>query len=157
MTLEICVTKKGFVESLMQKEQLKSAEMRVLERKFKNFEEVWKKKKKDVTIMDPFLYHVQQINASLRSFVCHISPSTQGKATDQEIELLNEISKQLSEDEINIIGFAFDGDNSYSKMHKEYFNSDKKLIQRKIDFNNFSAITERLIISDPLHILKRAH
>ena len=107
--------------------------------------------------MDAFLYHVQQINASLRSFVCHISPSTQGKATDREIELLNDISKQLSEDEINIIGFAFDGDNTYSKMHKEYFNSYKKLIQRKSDFNNFSAITERLLISDPLHILKRAH
>lgn len=115
LTPEICVTKDGFVEGLLQKEQLKSVEMKVLEHKFKNFENFCKMKK-DVTITDAFLYHVQPINASLRSFVCHISPSTQGKATNREIDLLNDISKLLSEDEINIIGFAFDGDNTYFKM-----------------------------------------
>ena len=155
LTPEICVTQDGFVEGLLQKEQLKNDEMKILEHKFKNFEEFCKKKK-DVTITDAFLYHVQPINASLRSFVCHISPSTQGKATDREIELLTNISKLLSEDKIKIIGFAFDGDNTYSKMHKEYFNSYKNLVQNNSNFNNFSTISARSIISDPLHILKRA-
>ena len=142
LTPEICVTKDGFVEGLLQKEQLKSVEMKVLEHKFKNFEEFCKKKK-DVTITDAFLFHVQPINASLRSFVCHISPSTQGKATNREIDLLNDISKLLSEDDINIIGFAFDGDNTYFKMHKEYFHSYDKLIKSNSNFNNFSTISAR--------------
>lgn len=87
LTPEIYVTKDGFVEGLLQKEQLKSVEMKILEHKFKNFEELCKKRK-DVTITDAFLFHVQPINALLRSFVCHISPSTQGKATNSEIDLL---------------------------------------------------------------------
>lgn len=36
---DICLTKDGFVEGLLQKEQLKSVEMKVLEHKLKNFEE----------------------------------------------------------------------------------------------------------------------
>ena len=129
--------------------------MKVLEHKFKKFEEFCKKKK-DVTIADAFLFHVQPINASLRSFVCHISPSTQGKATNREIDLLNDISKLLSEDDINIIGFAFDGDNTYFKMHKEYFHPYDKLIKSNSHFNNFSTISAKSIISEPLHILKKA-
>ena len=42
---EICVTKKGFVTGLLQKELLSNAEMRVIESKFKEIENYCKSKK----------------------------------------------------------------------------------------------------------------
>ena len=45
LTPEICVTKKGFVTGLLQKELLSNAEMRVIESKFKEIENYCKSKK----------------------------------------------------------------------------------------------------------------
>lgn len=42
-------------------------------------------------------------------------------------------------------------------IHKSYFDSYYNKVKRDKDFDNFSIIEERSIISDPLHILKRAH
>lgn len=49
-------------------------EMRILESKFKKYKEHCKDKK-DVTITDAFIYHVQPVNATFRSFVCYIQSS----------------------------------------------------------------------------------
>ena len=83
LTPEIGVSKKGLVTGLLQSEILKETEMRNLEAKFTEFED-YCKRKKDVTITDAFIYHVQPVDATQRSFVCFIHPTTQGKATDRD-------------------------------------------------------------------------
>ena len=155
LTPEIGISKKGLVTGLLQEEILKQSEMRILERKFKKFEE-YCKSKKDVTITDAFIYHVQPVNSTLRSFVCYIHPSTQGKATDREVELLRTITKKLELEDFEIIGFVFDGDTTYSALHKTYFDEYYKMVKTNNNFNNFSIVTKQSIVSDPLHLLKRA-
>lgn len=122
LTPEIGVSKKGFVTGLLQPEILKETEMRNLDAKFKEFED-YCKGKKNVTITDAFIYHVQPIDATLRSFVCFIYPTTQRKATDREVDLLKIISSKLAKEDIEIIGYRYDGDTTYSALHKTYFDS----------------------------------
>lgn len=85
-----------------------------------------------------------------------MQPSTQGKATDREVEHLNKISKELLKCDVQIVGYAFEGDNTYNEFHKNFFESYDKKIQDDDNFNNFSMIDSLAIISDPLHVLKRS-
>lgn len=110
LTPEIEVSKQGLVTGLLQEEILKQSEMQTLETKFKEFDD-YCKIKKDVTITDAFIFHVQPLDA------------TQGKATDREVNLLKTISTKLANEDIEIIGYGFDRDTTYSALHKIYFDS----------------------------------
>ena len=78
------------------------------------------------------------MNSTLRSFVYYIHPSTQGKATDREVELLKKITKKLELEDIEIIGFGFDGDTTYSALHKTYFDEYYKMVKTNNNFYNFN-------------------
>ena len=83
-------------------------------------------------------------------------PSTQGKATDREVEMLQILKNKLEGSIFKIIGFAFDGDTTYNKLHVDFFSNYYNKIKDNNKFNNFSDINGMPIISDPLHLLKRA-
>ena len=151
LTPEIYVTKNKLVKGLLQDEILRDKDMKALEVKFKEFEKFCRSKK-DVTITDAFLYNVQPIRSLHRSFVAFFQPSSQGKATDREVQILNQIKEDILIDEIEIVGFAFDGDSTYRTLHNDFF----VIIRDDPLFSNFSLIDKLSIISDPLHILKRA-
>ena len=86
----------------------------------------------------------------------HICPSTQGKATQEHVSLLENISTALLGEGVRVIGYSMDGDSTYRKLHNLLYAEYEDKIRRDIDFTNFSGISSRLIVSDPLHILKRA-
>lgn len=155
LTPEIGVTKDKLVTGLLQKELLGDKEMRKLEKKFKEFEKFCRDRK-DVTITDAFLYNIQPLNSSYRSFVIYFHASTQGKATDREVEILHHIKKEVAKDGIEIIGYAFDGDSTYRTLHNDFFKYYDKIIRSDASISNYSIIDKLSIISDPLHLLKRA-
>ncbi|KAK8895023.1 hypothetical protein M9Y10_023465 [Tritrichomonas musculus] len=155
LTPEIGITKDKLIKGLLQKELLEDSEMRLLEKKFKEFEKFCRSRK-DVTITDAFLFNIQPLNSSYRSFVVYFHASTQGKATDREVEILHRIKNEVAKNGIEIIGYAFDGDSTYRTLHNDYFNYYNDIISNSASFSNYSTIKKLSIISDPLHILKRA-
>ena len=52
-----------------------------------------------------------------------VIPSTQGKATDREVEMLQILKNKLEGSIFKIIGFAFDGDTTYNKLHVDFFSN----------------------------------
>ena len=153
---ELIVTKNGMMEGSLSNETLDSAKLAELHESFTEFENFWKLHH-DAIISDAFVFQFQPINASLRSFIVHIKPSTQGKATEATVELLREIDQRLEGADLVCLGYAMDGDTAYSKLHKTFYANYSRKIKIDPFFNNFSLISNtRLIISDPLHVLKRA-
>ena len=75
---ELIVTKNGMMEGSLSNETLDSAKLAELHESFTEFENFWKLHH-DAIISDAFVFQFQPINASLRSFIVHIKPSTQGK------------------------------------------------------------------------------
>ena len=67
------------------------------------------------------------------------------------MDILLELSKELKKLEIETISFAADGDTFFSQMHETN-------IANHIFHNNYvikSVLQKTLMISDPLHVLKR--
>lgn len=103
-----------------------------------------------------FVYQLQPLNSGFPSLVLHIQPATDGKAKEEQINILNSIRIKSLSQHIVIKGYAFDGDSTYRKMHFNYFNL---WAQKVIDGSNIfdNSVHDRLrIISDPLHLFKRA-
>lgn len=74
----------------------------------------------NVSINSAFVYQVQPIDPSYPCFIIYIQASANGKATVREVGTLTEIQKSLHGAGIQIIGFAFDGDNAYNLLHEQY-------------------------------------
>lgn len=103
-----------------------------------------------------FVYQLQPLNSGFHSLVLHIKLATDGKAKEEQINILNSIRIKSLSQHIVIKGYAFDGDSTYRKMHFNYFNL---WAQKVIDGSNIfdNSVHDRLrIISDPLHLFKRA-
>lgn len=113
------------------------------------------KTKKHSIITNAFVFQCQPILYELHSFVVHVFPSTQGKGTDREIDLLISIKNILQRDNFNVISLAFDGDTIYQKLHQELNQSYSNIIKNDFTFLNFSKLGLNLVISYPLHLLKR--
>ncbi|KAK8899972.1 hypothetical protein M9Y10_002295 [Tritrichomonas musculus] len=114
------------------------------------FEE-WLKKQETKIIDSLFLFNVQPLNPNLKSFIIHIFPTKSGKANSIIMDILLELSKELKKLEIETISFAADGDTFFSQMHETN-------IANHIFHNNYvikSVLQKTLMISDPLHVLKR--
>lgn len=62
------------------------------------------------------------------TFVIYFHASTRGKATDREVEILHRIKKEVLKDGIEIMGYAFDGDNNYKTLHIDFFKYYDKII-----------------------------
>ena len=153
---ELIVTKNGVVEGTLSNETIEMEKIAELQESFAEFENFCKEQR-DVVISDAFVFQFQPINASLRSFIVHIKPSSQGKATERTIEIFRAIDRDLEALNVICLGYAMDGDTTYSKLHKSFYETYSGYVTGDPLFYNFSLVSEtRLIISDPLHVLKRA-
>ena len=111
---------------------------------------------KNKTITDSFVYQYQPLYARGTCFTVLVEPSTQGKATGVQVDKLAELSEILEENGFPVEGFAFDGDSTYSQLHSVFFNHYQRQVIQDASFRNFSLINATSIVSDPLHLLKRA-
>lgn len=153
---EMIITNNGVIEGGVSNETLDEEKVIQLQQSFSEFEEFWKSHHAAL-ISDAFVYQFQPIDALLPSFVVHIKPSTQGKATESTVELLREIDAKLHSVNVECVGYAMDGDSTYAKMHRDFYDKYERRIRTNPFFDNYSCITEnKLIVSDPLHLLKRA-
>ena len=152
---EMVITNDGFVRGGVESEFLDADTLEKIHTDFRELEKLWQEKL-DTIISDAFVFQVHPLSAVLRPFVVHVHPSTQGKATNTEVDLLGAISEALGEAGVNVIGFAMDGDSTYRKLHKVFFSEYEDKVRKNESFENFSQIASRLIVSDPLHVLKRA-
>ena len=151
----ITVTRDGFVEGVLGNTSVNSTVFQELQCSVTQYE-AYLKTLANKTITDSFVYHYQPINPEAKSFVVFVEPSTQGKATAHEIDRLSELAGILEEAGFIVEGFAFDGDTTYSKLHRILFDSYYDTVVQDVDFENFSIFSQRSIVSDPLHLIKRA-
>ena len=149
----IKINKNGLVIGVKDKKIVEDLNIQQMERSFKEFED-YINSIKNPTITDAFIYQINPIKREFPCHVVHIELSTQGKATNNEIEVLFKIRKILQDENITVEAIAFDGDTTYFKLHSEFFNYYRKYINDYY-FRNFFKITSTGIISDPLHILKK--
>ena len=152
---EMIIAENGFVTGAIESEFVDKDTLEKIQSDFRALEKLWQDKL-DTIISDAFVFQFQPLSATLRSFVVYVHPSTQGKATNTEVELLEKISESLQKLDVNVIGFAMDGDSTYRKLHRLFYNEYEKKIRMDASFDNFSKIASRVIVSDPLHVLKRA-
>lgn len=148
------IDKNGNVIGTTKEEIISSYELLQLEKNFSEFEK-FVSERKELLISDAFVVQVQPVLMNYSSFVVHISPSSQGKGTNKEVQLLIEIQEKLKDENIFITSFAFDGDSYYYGLHEKFFKSYELLVKTDMSFLNFSHINETNVISDPLHLLKR--
>ena len=144
----------GTVIGTVKKEILSNSELLSLNNNFTAFEE-FVKQRKHALITDAFVFQAQPILAVHSSFVVHVFPSTQGKGTDREVELLLKIKNILDSKNFNVISLAFDGDTIYQRLHRNLYDSYSSIIKNEPNYLNFSHISQLRLISDPLHLLKR--
>lgn len=155
LTPHIYVTKDGMVEGVLDNvSSLSSDEMQDLRHSYIKYEE-FVKGLENKTITDSFVYMYQPLVAGVKSVPIFVDPSTQGKATSHEIDRLSELTDMLEESGLHVEGLAFDGDSTYAKLHRGFFQSYYNNLSSDTSFRNYSLITGRSIVSDPLHLLKR--
>ena len=152
---ELIVTSNGVVQGSLSNETVSAKKLAKIHASFSEFEQFWLENHKAL-ISDAFVFQFQPVNTSIKSFITHILPSTQGKATEHTVELLEQIRDELMKSNFTTIGYAMDGDTTYQKLHKMFYNEYSVRVRKDPMFGNFSGISPKLVISDPLHLLKRA-
>ena len=154
MRPHVFVKKDGIVEGLVEEQKLNESEVVQLQQSFYAYEQ-FVKSLKNKTITDSFVYQYQPLITDAKCLPIFLEPSTQGKATGHEIDRLDDILRILEENGLHVEGLAFDGDSTYSRLHRTFFDSYSNKVAADTEFRNFSTIAERSIVSDPLHLLKR--
>ena len=152
---ELVVSKTGLVTGTLTSEIIDTDTLQKIQEDFEELENLWRTKFNTI-ISDAFVYQFHPINPVFRPFIVHIRPSTQGKATNEEVHVLEVLSDLLADNGVTVLGFAMDGDSTYRKLHNVFYDEYNDRIRCNHAFINFSGISSRLIVSDPLHILKRA-
>lgn len=152
---ELIVTSSGIVQGSLDNETVNSENLAKLHASFSELEKYWAEHHKAL-ISDAFVFQFQALNSTLKSFVVHICPATQGKATERTIDLLEQIRNELTAAKFTVIGYAMDGDSTYAKLHKTFYSEYSPSVRQDANFANFAGISPLLVISDPLHVLKRA-
>ena len=152
---ELIVSKNGTVFGTISSDSVESEDLQELQENFQKLEELWKKKYNAI-ITDAFVFQFHPLSPVTRPFIVHIRAATQGKATQEEVETLETLSQLLNENDVKVLGYAMDGDSTYRKLHMTYYEEYQNRIRNDHRFVNFSGISQRMIVSDPLHLLKRA-
>ena len=148
------IDRNGFVEGTTTGEKISSEMLGEITSNFRTYEE-FVKNRTNVTITDSFIYQFQPLNASGRCVVVYVEPSNTGKATLREIERLTMLKSALQECNLRVEGFAFDGDSAYARLHDEFFNGYYTRLVHDYQLS-YQDIQGPVIVSDPLHLLKRA-
>ena len=105
-------------------------------------------------IKSGFVFQVQPYLLQYKPFVVHIKPASNGKASEDIVNLLHQIRAKLKNRRIVIKSYAFDGDGAYRKLHVAFFNSyiSGVLLRNGITTKNSTVIR---VISDYSHVSKR--
>ena len=151
----VFVTKDGFVNGVINTDSVDKEKFQELQQSILEYEK-FVKKIRNKTITDSFVYYFQPLDSESRCFTVFVEPSTQGKATGNQIDRLESLAQLLDEKGFPVVGFGFDGDSTYSRLHKEFFDTYFNICLNDAQFQNFTSVSGRMIISDPLHLLKRA-
>ena len=151
----VFVTKDGLVQGVLENTLINNTEMMKMKERYEAYER-YVASLKNKTITDSFVYQYQPLYAKARCFTVFIEPSTQGKATGVQIDRLSELAEHLTAHGFPVEGFAFDGDSTYSQLHSVFFTNYQRFVTADASFWNFSVINSTSIVSDPLHLLKRA-
>ena len=78
---ELIITSIGVVQGSLDNETVNSDTLSKLHASFTEFEKFWAEHHKAL-ISDAFVFQFQAVNLTLKSFVVHICPTSQGKATE---------------------------------------------------------------------------
>jgi hypothetical protein len=104
-----------------------------------------------------FVHQVQPTVPNLTCCAIHCVATTNGKGNPATVAKLKEMAGILGTKGFNILGYAFDGDSCFDPLHSGFMDQLKSELRKSqsVDefFTSFSGFP--LIISDPLHILKR--
>lgn len=68
------------------------------------------------------VYALHQLNHEIPTFFIHVYPSTNGKGNNKTIDVLHYLAYKCKQQNLNIIGFSSDGDNSMAKYHMQNIN-----------------------------------
>lgn len=119
----------------------------------------WQKWLEDNTkciLSSAFVYYLQPLDPDMPCLVVHWHESTSGKATEQELEKLAEVASVLQKWRIKVAAIASDGDPTYDALHQLYLESYSKTKGGILHAKELTESTKcRLMICDPLHLLKR--
>lgn len=103
-----------------------------------------------------FVFQLQPLSPNYPNLILNVAPHIHGKASVNQVSSLHYFRNFLKNNKITIKGYAFDGDSAYSELHEEYF---YHFAERVLDAENAFSVSPKdhlRIISDPLHIFKRA-
>lgn len=102
-----------------------------------------------------FVFQVQPFNINYTSFIIHIKPTPNGKASDLIIDLLHEIRNISKNFRINIKSYAFDGDRAYRHLHISFYESYIHSVLIKNAIVTKTKSVKLRISSDYSHLSKR--
>lgn len=153
----LIVEENGIIRGTINDERISIEKVQLFKQCILEFEKFSKERKKTV-IRDTFVFLVQPLESKYPCFILHLSASTQGKATNQEIEILIYLIEKLNSFKITVVGLGFDGDTTYSKLVKNWNNIVSKSFHSKvlspIENDEIKKFSLKIAV-DPLHLLKR--
>ena len=150
----VVITRDGLIEGVITDRHNISSDIGEFQLSYARYEE-FVKSIENKTVTDSFVYHYQPVAADVPCRTIFVEPSTQGKATAREIDRLGSLADILDESGFPVRGFAFDGDSTYRKLHNMFFSSYCQIAINNVSFSEFT-VPGRVMVSDPLHLLKRA-
>lgn len=142
------ISEDGFVEGIANNSKISKEDVSLINSSFNAFEEYVKSHFERFTINNAFVYQFQPIDPTFPCLICHIHAATNGKASENDVAILNKISSILNQQNFITKAFAFDGDNAYNGLHDFYYRRWRK--------NPHKMMEAAHIISDALHVIKRA-
>ena len=101
-----------------------------------------------------FVFQLQPYDPKIKPVVLHIKPTINGKASEDIINILQDLRTILKNRRINIRSFAFDGDTAYYDLHLQYYSSYIKSCFNNNTLNLTKTRAQR-VVSDFLHLIKR--
>jgi hypothetical protein len=103
-----------------------------------------------------FVFHIQPMSNQFTCWVVHAIQAAGGKGTPEIVINLEQIRKLLTAYGFRILGYGFDGDSCYDRVHREFQENWKRRLYQLRDQGELfkMPIPSLLVSSDPLHILK---
>ena len=154
LTPHMRIDRDGFVRGTVTHEHVPRDLFQNLTSSYQKFEE-FVRNRTNVTITDSFIYQFQPYDAMKQCITVFVEPTTSGKATLREVDRLAALKAKLQKFNLSVQGYAFDGDSTYRRLHENFFESYYVQLIKNYSIS-FADFPGPLIVSDPLHLLKRA-
>jgi predicted transposase YbfD/YdcC len=151
----ITIYEKGEIESIEDFTKFTSLDLFIQfvlhPRKFQEFiHQHW-----DAEYSSLFVHQVHPLSPELPYCAVHVVNARNGKGNQQTVEKLEEITEILDTKGFQIMGSAFDGDSCFNQLHCQFQQHWNIQTFDETTVNMFfNRTSQRLMISDPLHILK---